>query len=315
MQQRDWSKIPKNQIFKGRVINRDGQPVVAAKITPGAMSPIQLLESIALTDENGEFETASKNRTDKVQLIISGKGYAKTVTPEMKFKAKRQEISITRGAFLKGTILKDGKPVKGIQMGLCQENRTKLFVGEYIIGTNDKGEFLFSNLPPRQSYYLYGKMNSMQGIGVIPFRKVLSGIDDAVTDAGEIEVHKGFQLRGTVILSDGKKVPESTRLFIGRNEAWDSQIIKLGPDGKFAATDLPGERLSISARIPGYYISSKNPNIDTMNPYQIVGNLSGDLDLKILVERGTAPAPDWAKVDLRNWEERRDAPFRSPILE
>ena len=55
-----------------------------------------------------------------------------------------------------------GRPLAGVKAGLVQANRSvQLFLGAEEIGTDNRGDFLFTNVAPNQSYYVYGIMKSL----------------------------------------------------------------------------------------------------------------------------------------------------------
>jgi len=89
------------------------------------------------------------------------------------------------------------------------------------------------------------------------------------------------------VLSDGKPVPAKTRLFLGREQAWDHTEAEVGEDGRFEFKDVPAESVSLSVRVKGYKFSKRNPSLDWMNG-GIVGRVTGDIpDLTLLMEPGT----------------------------
>ena len=76
------------------------------------------------------------------------------------------ELRLAEGATVIGRLLKDGKPLAGVEVGIVQENRTAgHFTGARSIGTDAAGRFTFSNIGPVGNWSVYGLMSSMQGQG------------------------------------------------------------------------------------------------------------------------------------------------------
>jgi hypothetical protein len=78
----------------------------------------------------------------------------------------------------------------------------------------------------------------------------------------------------------------NTRLFLGREGAWDHTEALLDAEGRFEFTDVPAESVGLSVRIKGYKFSKRNPSLDWLNG-GLVGRVTGDLtDLTFLLEPG-----------------------------
>ena len=143
-------------------------------------------------------------------------------------------------------------------MGLVQANRGMgQFLGALEIGTNAQGRFSFLNVAPEDDYYVYGLMPSLKDKGAVPVKPVRVGADLAIIDVGDLTLEVGHTISGRVILADGKPVPANTRLLIGRELAWDTQSVTLGPEGKFEIKGLPSERFSLSTAVKGYHLSRR----------------------------------------------------------
>ena len=79
----------------------------------------------------------------------------------------------------------DGKPVKGINIGVASEDRgAGSFTGDFVVGTDTNGLFVFPNLPADRNYQFYGVMDSLRGIGAVPARVVRVGKEGSRTDVG-----------------------------------------------------------------------------------------------------------------------------------
>jgi hypothetical protein len=144
-------------------------------------------------------------------------------------------------------------------------------------------------------------MNSFKQLGAIPLRIIHAGKDGEVTDVGDLVVGPAYRLAGRVKLADGSKLPAKTRLLVSREEAWDSLQVPLPPDGRFDIQGVPAETISLSVRLPGYRVSAKNASLDRLNPFQLVGRVSGDVtNLVFLMEKGSDLRPDYSGSALES---------------
>jgi hypothetical protein len=139
--------------------------------------------------------------------------------------------------------------------------------------------------------YVYGLMRTLGTYGAVPIHKVKTGSDGTTTDVGDLAVEEGHKLAGRIVLNDGKPLPPHTRVLVSREHAWDSQIIELDQDGRFEATGLSTEEMTLSSVIRGYQLSPKNACASPLNPGLLQGLVDRDLTgLTILYEKGNRPS-------------------------
>ena len=62
----------------------------------------------------------------------------------------------------------------------------------------------------------------------IASRGFTTGKTGSRTDLDKLEIRAGYRVAGRVVLSDGKPIPAKTRIFIGREDAWDHAETMLG---------------------------------------------------------------------------------------
>jgi hypothetical protein len=218
-------------------------------------------------------------------------------------------LRLGTGATVTGRLLKDGKPLAGVSVGLVQEDRgVERFTGALSIGTDADGKFAFSNVAPAGQWVVYGQMASLGTHGALKAEVVDVGGDGSVNDAGEFAVGPTHVVSGLVMLSDGKPVPPHTRVILGRDAAWDSQTVTLDAQGRFTFRGVPPEVVSISTRVKDYHLSKQNRSLDRMNLGSIEGLIDGDIeDLCILLEPGkqTLPTPEEVRAGVDKSEANR----------
>lgn len=278
----------------GMVMNEDGKPLAGASISPEGVSrgtstrwggTDQDVDPLAITDENGRFFLYCTNDVQRVHALAEGRGVAKRwveLTP-----GRDHIIRMEEGAAVTGKVIGNGAPVKGVLLGLATKERR---AGEHIVcdslATDQDGTFFMPNIPPNREMVLYARMGSIPNDGTIASRGFTTGKTGSRTDLDKLEVRAGYRVAGRVVLSDGKPIPAKTRIFIGREDAWDHAETMLGADGKFDFRGVPAEAVGISVRIPDYKLSKRIPSLDWLNG-GMVGVVDKDMDdLIILLEPG-----------------------------
>src|SRR5262249_26298830 len=124
---RDLSDIPAKQILTGRVLDSAKKPVPQAVVSvstthignTGYGSPPEGTDPIAVTDEKGEFLLSSKKPFDAMDLQVEARGLARANFPEVAPGPKRHELVLSEGVSLIGRVLRDGKPVKDVIVGVA----------------------------------------------------------------------------------------------------------------------------------------------------------------------------------------------------
>jgi protocatechuate 3,4-dioxygenase beta subunit len=298
---RDVSKLPPAHVLRGRVADDKGRPVAGAVLNPRSFktsgyegfSP-DILDPVAVTNDRGEFVLTSKQPLTWVTFRVEARGFAPVLTPQFTPDRSDQTVTTTRGAFVTGRVVRDGKPVKDVILGLCQaDHRADVFLGHEEIGTDNGGEFLFSNVAPNREYVVYGLMDGLKGSGAIPAKRVRVGADGTTTEVGDVAVGPGYRLAGQVVLADGKPVPPRTRLLVSLdNGEWDSQTIELDADGRFEVRGLPAGLVSAGVSVPGYRLSDQNVSLDPLGGRSLIGRVNQDIDgLLVHLEPGPVRGP------------------------
>ena len=295
---------------KGRVLDAAGKPISGAVVSIRGVTRGQStqfggndeLDQVAVTDDDGQFVINGDKHFDAVGVEVEARGFAKGIFDGLTTDGAVHDLKLTEGASVKGRLVQDGKPVAGIEMDISGANReASAYVGDFTVGTDSDGRFLFVNLPPRHDYILLATMTSAGSKGVVRARHVQVGDDGALEDAGDVPMVPGFKLEGVIQLSDGKPVPPKTRVLVGRDEGWDAAQVVADDQGHFSFAGLPPDPVSVSARVRGYHLSGRNRSLDTMNAFSLIGSLAGDkTDLVVELEPGELQRPEGGEyVDIR----------------
>lgn len=291
---RELPSIPKRWL-KGRVIDGDGKPIVGAMVEPmgrktahGRMwGELPMVDPMAISNASGEFVLTSREDIEALDLQIHARGMVTRNFELVEMGKPAADYPLYIGSFVKGRLVKDGKPLPGVEMGLVQKDRrVPNFVGPYTIATDDEGRFMFSNVVPNEMMAVYAKMDSLKSLGSAA-TGCLTGPNGKTTEVRDLEVRNAYTISGKVILSDGKPIPKGIKFIVSRDRAWDSQVLDLAEDGKFHVDGIPPEVISVDVTIPGYRLSRKNVSLDAINGFGIKGVVNHDIDnLTILLEPG-----------------------------
>lgn len=263
-------------------------PSFAYYLDGTGISTSEGVDRISITNSRGEFLLLSKRPLKAVSLWTEAPGFVTGNLDQAAVAGDPIEIRMIVGATVRGRVMEEGRPRSGVAVGLVQvDRRMDKFVGDYSIGTDENGYFVFSNVAPGFEYYIYGMMDSFRDRNrVIEARKITVGADKSRLDAGELTVSTGCRIRGRVQLSDGAAIPPDTRLLLSREGAWDTQFAALDEQGRFEFAGAPRETVSLVLRIKGYRYSRANPNYDSLRGC-LMGTIDGDVDdLVLLMEPG-----------------------------
>jgi len=291
-------EITPDKSVQGRVVDPEGKPVVGAVVEAhgirkkndiGTMwGQLPGVDPLAVTDEQGEFLLTSKEMFESLDVRVEARAFAHKQFTKLASGTSRNTLTLAEGASVKGRVMRNGKGLAGVSVGMVGCDRgVESFTGNFDVGTDTDGRFIFVNLPPNTDYFIYGLMSTLKSYGAIRIQRVHAGNDGLTLDAGDLIVEPALRLAGQVVCADGEPVPAKTRLLVGREEAWDTLQIDLDKTGRFDTTGIPRETISLSARIPEYRISVRNPSLDTMNPFHLIGRMDQDVtNLIFLLEKG-----------------------------
>jgi uncharacterized GH25 family protein len=320
--------ITPERSIRGQVVDSEGNPVIGAVVEAhgirkkndiGTMwGQLPGVDPLAVTDEQGEFQLASREPFQSLDVNVEAPGFAHRKFTSLNSGLGRHKLTLTEGAIVKGRVVWKDKPLADVSVGVAGVERdVERYVGNFDVGTDNDGRFALMNLPPNVDYFIYGLMKNLRTYGAIPVRKIHAGDDGSTTDVGDLLVERGQRLAGRVVCDDEDFIPENTRLLVSRQQAWDSMQLTLDENGRFDTEGVPKETLSLSVRIAGYRISARNASLDTLNPFQLIGRLDNDVtNLVFLLERGPdlksqhdgyLPESEWPQnLPLRGSEARPD---------
>jgi hypothetical protein len=314
-------------VLRGRVVDPKGEPIAFATLVPrgkklerGAQYGGLDVDSLAMSDEKGEFSIACSRPGDALLLTVGARGFATRMSPWLTAGGEPHVIALDGGVMVTGIVKKDGEPLGGVELGIAQvDRRAEVYLGNHTVGTTPEGRFTFFNVPSGTEYTLYGLVATFKSHGALAARPLTAGAPDTTVDAGVLEIEPGHRLTGRIELSDGKPLPGGLRVLLDRDAAWDPQVAEVEADGSFAFEGLPRELYSLNGSIPGYVLSPENGSFDFLNHDGLLGRVEGDVhELALLFEPGEEDFTPQLRAEEGAWERYqalRKAPLRGVTRE
>lgn len=157
------------QVVRGRVTDNKDLPVADAVVSQQgaifeygrAYGDRNWIDLVSVTNANGEFALAYGTTLKAATLLISPRGMAPRLVT-LAAVEKRHAVTATLGAVIRGRLLHDGKPVPNAELNLRTHSASSgTTFPDIRIGTNEKGEFVITNVPPGRIWDLFPTMDSL----------------------------------------------------------------------------------------------------------------------------------------------------------
>jgi protocatechuate 3,4-dioxygenase beta subunit len=294
---------PEGFFVHGRLIGPDGKPVIGATVEPDGLGMDNSTSwggnhgfpDRVVSDADGEFIMARQQPFTRLSVDVKAAGLAPANKVWLAQSNGVQEIKMGIGARIKGRVVKDGKPLPNMRLGIAaQERNSEVFQGHYETSADANGVFELKYLPPKTAWYLYGLMSSFKEHGSLRPRPVKSSDHGEVDDLGDLPVTPGLRLAGRVQSRDEQPLPPDARVRAGYETAWDSQSVRIDAEGRFQFEGLHPGQVQISLEPRTWKISARNRSLDLLNPWWLTGTLDKDRDdLVILMEPGRREPNSW----------------------
>jgi hypothetical protein len=286
-----------HRVVHGHVVGPRGEPLAGAVVEAESVwyqdeqghnsrtwGAVKGLDPLAVTNDQGDFEIAYGKPAQSITVMVRARGMAPQRFDALGTGRERHTLAVNRGASIRGRLVRYGKPAGRAEMGLVARDRTvDQYYSEVRIGTEPDGSFLFVNVPVPGAWYVYAKMESVLKRGATNAVECVTEREDETINLGAVKLEPGHRVRGRVVLTDGKPIPDGMRIFVSTQRAWDDQIHPLPPDGRFEFDGVPTDDISIHPAVKGYHPSGKNPNLNL----GIDGFVDRDIDnFSILLDPG-----------------------------
>lgn len=292
--------LPPMRSLSGRVIDRDGKPIAGAVVNAlGAKTPEQHLfgllkdvDRVAVTDALGFFMLTTQEPKLGLDVNASAPGFAVSATEHFELHRPAVEIQLMRGASVSGTLMWEGQPVPNRAIGIVQTNRSAMnFVRERVVGTDEHGQFQFTDLQPNEPYVLYSicKENVERSEGELD-RGVLKNFELTApfagqsTDVGQLSLIPSLSLRGQIVVPPGHVLPTQATVRLGRDPAWDYCEVTVGDNGEFEFHGLPAEVYTVMVFATGYDLDAAKLRFQATGPTQFGMRLRSNHDSSKRIE-------------------------------
>lgn len=294
------TNLAPDKILHGRVLGPNGQPVPGALIEitgstrNGEMSwPSHDVDLYAVSDDAGNFVITGKTPFDAVDGTVSADGFADADfdqwpsdaanrewadTGEMprglaEFAKPLHEITLIEGALLEGRLLSSGEPVTNaeIRLNACAAGST-CWDFKLSTLTDAQGHFIFPHLSTNQSFSICGSWDLFASGCAVPQTNVRLGDNGSDNNMGDINSDPVCAVTGRIVLSDGKPLPPKSFYYLGDNSMGISPSSPFGNDGSFQFPEVPGHRIYMFVRIPGYVFTPRDYQLKSGSMTNIIAS-------------------------------------------
>jgi RNA polymerase sigma factor (sigma-70 family) len=298
----------------GKVTDTEGRPIAGATVT----SAMDLrAEHGVKTGPAGEFEYKFREREDVWPIRIEAAGFAaRRFLLLLKSEGEPDDgindsaliepsgviarpLVLGSGVEVVGRVVRDGKPVAGVSMGLgfVYGNDQANLVGNPEMTTDERGSFRFLNVAPETGFWIYAKLGSVNDEGALIPQRIQTKHDGTTVDLGELQIRHGRNLAGRLICSDGKPVPAGTTVWLWCDHSAGVLDRKVDDAGSFQMRGIADGLVTLEVTFPEakaaetrYRVSPENACRNPQVENQLEGRVERDIsDLTILLDPDFSP--------------------------
>ena len=256
-------------MLHGQVKNEAGAPIEGAVVEPlgykqGTRSSYGSVKALsAVTDSEGRFIVILQDLFDTVDIEIHAAGYVGQAFPDLAPGERVHPFALSTGTTITGQIVDDGKPIANAPVSIVQTNRFirrdgSAFLKAVLAYTGQDGRFRFENMPPYEEYVVFSPVGIASRGPTLETHRFAAGGNGQSVDLGTLQRIEGSTLAGRIEMINGGDLPESVRVSLGRNPAWDLIEIPVNEDGTFRIQKLPPEVYDVRLRGPGLIVFETN---------------------------------------------------------
>ncbi len=308
----------------GHVVDPEGAPIAGAIIVPrsyllgdtGFEGRMDTIAETTVTNSDGEFRVPSAIAVSALHLEVSARGFVPQFFKEVSNGGDEQTLTLKRGATLQGRILRDGVPQCGIVVGANVAQRySGSWNGPWGTLTDRDGRFTLAHVVPDKEVCVFATMESVGGLGAAP-QTFVTAADETNIDLGDMRILDGHRLCGRVMVEGDGPLPPNVHIIVWRDGSENRITAPVSSEGEFEIRNVPPEIVMVSARalVEGtertvwpwpFHLSNKNVSLDPHNPQHLLGLLSEDTEVTILLAPGKFEFPP-APANEGEWKFRKE---------
>lgn len=171
------------------------------------------------------------------------------------------EISLVRGASLRGRLLREGHPLANTPVALLRVRgsaRPNILDGQDT--TDAHGRYTFRGLTPEVPYWIYVPLSAATKFGTVRAESIRTGKDGSVVEAPDLHANSGHTLSGRIVMPSGSSlVGQYIQLRLVRWIGYEADAIKAAVDtnGVFEFRGVPEERMRIAPVVKGFGLGNQ----------------------------------------------------------
>jgi hypothetical protein len=206
LRRHDLDKRAPALVFRGRVLDEEGKPVPDAMVEPrgfrkgdrGQFGGLKDFDPLAVTNDKGEFQLGVPEEGLSLYVQVTARFKAPRKFSGLPAGPKSHDLTLFTGVTVTGRVVKDGRPLSGVAVGVAQKNRSaETFLGPFQAATDEKGVFSIPNVPQKDVLVLYGLMSSLREQGAIEAREVQTGESGSELKVTDLQEQHGQSLTVT----------------------------------------------------------------------------------------------------------------------
>lgn len=178
------------------------------------------------------------------------------------------EISLMRGATIRGQLTRDGRPLANAPVSLLRARSPQtLSVLDGQATSDEQGRYEFQRLTPELPYWIFTPLAAAGRFGSVRAESTRAGKDGSATVAPELRANFGHTLAGRIVMPPGTSLAgRRLRLrlvrMIGYEESWsvegaDAVQTTVDTTGAFEFHGVPEERVRIAPELNGFKLADR----------------------------------------------------------
>jgi RNA polymerase sigma factor (sigma-70 family) len=268
--------------LSGRIVDETGAPVTDAQIELTCTANHQRVKS--KTDNNGRYEFKEVNRVGEYEIEIASQRWVGIIRPNPLPRIQLnpplhtvRDFELQRACQLRiRTVNEEGQPIRDVQIyyGLMTDDPMRVGISR---STDKQGWATLGGLKPTAEIRFVATMSKDYG-----FARIDVTLDDpAVVTERTIVLHRGKEVKGVVLCSDGK--PAAGWRMIALPTWWRLGVSPsgavIGPDGSFTLPHIVPDTYNLTVSIPvGPTMSTPRPVLSGAALPSADGKLAVTLD-------------------------------------